>query len=52
MIESAESLSFRRVKREIREKLLDLFEDGHSPASAKYSYEDELHVSADNDQNC
>jgi hypothetical protein len=34
----------------VREKILELFKDGHSPASAKYSYEDGLHLSAENDQ--
>ena len=33
VINSAESLSFRRVKSEVREKLVELFKDGHSPAS-------------------
>ncbi|PKY53879.1 hypothetical protein RhiirA4_426357 [Rhizophagus irregularis] len=50
VINSAESLSFRRVNSEVREKILELFKDGHSPASAKYSYEDGLHLSAENDQ--
>ena len=50
VIESAESLSFRRVKEEVRERYLELFKDGHSPASAMYSYEDELHLSTKNDQ--
>ena len=34
----------------MREKFLELFNDRHSPASAKYSYEDGLHLSAENDQ--
>ncbi|PKB99211.1 hypothetical protein RhiirA5_462455 [Rhizophagus irregularis] len=50
MINSAESLSFRRVNSEVRKNILELFKDGHSPASAKYSYEDGLHLSAENDQ--
>ncbi|CAB4431977.1 unnamed protein product, partial [Rhizophagus irregularis] len=50
VINSAESLSFRHVKGEVREKYLELFKDGHSPATAKYSYEDELHLFAENDQ--
>ncbi|PKK71418.1 hypothetical protein RhiirC2_778435, partial [Rhizophagus irregularis] len=50
VIDSAESLSFQRVKGEVRERFLELFADGHSSASAKYSYEDELHLSAENDQ--
>ncbi|CAG8847989.1 18639_t:CDS:1, partial [Gigaspora margarita] len=44
IIDSAESLSFRRVNDDVREKYLKLFNDGHSPASALYSYEDELHL--------
>jgi hypothetical protein len=50
VINSAESLSFRRIKGEIKERFLELFRDGHSLASAIYSYEDELHISAENDQ--
>ncbi|PKY33800.1 hypothetical protein RhiirB3_453013 [Rhizophagus irregularis] len=48
--DSAESLSFRRVKEEVRERFLELFGDGHSPASAIYSYEDSLHTTAESDQ--
>jgi hypothetical protein len=50
VINSAESLSFRHVKGEVKERFLELFRDGHSPASAIYFYEDELHISAENDQ--
>ena len=50
IINSAEALSFRRVKDEVREKYLELFKDGHSAASALYSYEDELHLSVADDQ--
>jgi hypothetical protein len=50
VIDSAESLSFRHVNEEVREKFLDLFNDGHSPASALYSYQDDLHLSAADDQ--
>jgi len=50
IINSAESLSFRRVKKEVREKLIELFKDGHSPASALYTYEDEIHLNATNEQ--
>jgi len=50
VVNSAESLSFRNVDRAVCEKYLELFKDGHSPASAMYVYEDELHLSATNDQ--
>ena len=50
MINSAELLSYCHVKEEIKERFLELFRDGHSSASAIYSYEDELHISAENDQ--
>lgn len=47
---SAESLSFRRVNWEVREKVLELFKDGHSPASAMYTYEDQLYLSTADEQ--
>ena len=50
VIDSAESLSFQRVNEDVREKFLKLFSDGHSPALALYSYQDDLHLSATNDQ--
>ncbi|CAB5359937.1 unnamed protein product [Rhizophagus irregularis] len=50
VIDSVESLSFQRVKGEVRERFLELFADRHSSALAKYSYKDELHLSAENDQ--
>jgi hypothetical protein len=50
VIHSAEALSFRRVKREVHDRFIDLFKDGHSPASALYFYGDELHLSATNNQ--
>lgn len=50
IINSAEALSFQRVKEEVREKYLELFRNGHSPASALFAYEDELHLSAINEQ--
>ena len=50
VINSAEALSFRRVKEEVREKYLELFNNGHSPASALYAYEDEFHISTTNEQ--
>ncbi|CAG8852665.1 41152_t:CDS:2, partial [Gigaspora margarita] len=46
VINSAESLGFRRVNEEIRDKFIQMFYDGHSPASALYNHEDELHLSA------
>ncbi|CAG8661813.1 1810_t:CDS:1, partial [Paraglomus brasilianum] len=42
-----ESLSFRRVKSEVRKKL---FKDGHSPASTLFAYKDKLYLNATNDQ--
>ena len=45
-INSAESLSFRPVKKEVRKEFINLFKDGHSPSSALHTYEDELHLSA------
>src|SRR6266542_2989733 len=50
IINSAEALSFRHVKDEVREKYLELFKDGHSAASTLYTYEDELHLNAVDDQ--
>jgi len=49
VINSAESLSFRHIKKEVHKKFLELFKDGHSFASVIYSYEDDLHLSAEND---
>ena len=50
VINSAESLSFRQVSNKVREQFVELFKDGHSPASALFAYEDELHLNATNDQ--
>ncbi|CAB5365351.1 unnamed protein product [Rhizophagus irregularis] len=50
MINLAESLSFRHVKGEVKEQFLELFRNEHSPVSAIYSYEDKLHISAENGQ--
>ncbi|GBC01669.1 hypothetical protein RclHR1_04290005 [Rhizophagus clarus] len=50
VINSAESLSFRQVKEEVREELLELFKDGHSPSSALYVYQDKLHLEASDEQ--
>ena len=50
IIDSAESLSFRRVNKEVRQECINLFRDGHSPSSALYVYEDNLHLNTTNDQ--
>ncbi|CAB4439855.1 unnamed protein product [Rhizophagus irregularis] len=50
VINCAEVLSFRRVKEEVREELLNYFKDGHSPSSALYAYQDELHLKATDEQ--
>jgi len=50
VVNLAEALNFWHVKGEVCEKYLELFKDGHSPASALFSYEDELHLSATNEQ--
>src|SRR5207249_2168270 len=44
VVNSAESLSFRRVKEEVRNKIMELFKDGYSSATVLYIYEDELHL--------
>ncbi|GES89782.1 hypothetical protein GLOIN_2v1883854 [Rhizophagus clarus] len=38
------------VKEEVREELLELFKDGHSPSSALYVYQDKLHLEASDEQ--
>ncbi|CAB4444906.1 unnamed protein product [Rhizophagus irregularis] len=48
---SAEALSFRCVKKEVQEEYMNLFKNGHSPASALHVYEDQLHLNATNEQN-
>ncbi len=50
VINSAEALSFQRVSEGVREKYLELFKNGHSPASALFAYEDELHLNTINEQ--
>ena len=50
VVNLAESLSFRSVKKETHEKFLELFKDGHSPSSVLYTHEDELYLSAVNEQ--
>ncbi|CAG8618737.1 16243_t:CDS:2, partial [Funneliformis caledonium] len=50
VINSAESLSFRRVKDEVKEKLVELFKDGHSPTSALFTYEDELSYNGEDEE--
>jgi hypothetical protein len=49
VINSAESLSFRRVKEEVHDEYLKLFKDGHTPASALHTYEDGLYLQAANE---
>ncbi|CAG8835088.1 7364_t:CDS:2, partial [Gigaspora margarita] len=41
---------FRHVKEDVCKKYIDLFANGHSPASALYTYEDSLYLNAKNDQ--
>ena len=50
VINSVESLSFRPVNKKVREELLNLFKDGHSPSSALYIYEDTLHLNTTDEQ--
>ena len=50
VIYSAESLSFRHVDDEVRQEFIRLFQDGHSPSSALYVYEDNLHLNTINEQ--
>ena len=50
VVKSAESLSFRRVDKKVREELINLFKDGHSASSALRAYEDILHLNATNEQ--
>ncbi|CAG8842499.1 44512_t:CDS:2, partial [Gigaspora margarita] len=50
VIHSAKSLSFRHVKEEVRNKYIELFTDGHSLATALYTYEDNLYLRANHDQ--
>ncbi|CAG8774993.1 15778_t:CDS:1, partial [Rhizophagus irregularis] len=50
VINSAESLSFRRVNEKFCEKFLQLFKDGYSPASAINVHEDELYLSSMDEQ--
>ncbi|CAG8845781.1 20964_t:CDS:1, partial [Gigaspora margarita] len=50
VINAAESLSFQPIKEEVRNKLLDYFKDGHSLSLALYVLEDDLHLSAEDEQ--
>jgi len=50
VIYSADLLSFWHVKEEVQIELLNLFKDGHSPSSALYIYQDNLHLKAKNEQ--
>lgn len=45
---SAESLSFRPVSKITWDKYIELFKNGHSPATAVYTYQDTLHLAANN----
>ncbi|CAB4431809.1 unnamed protein product [Rhizophagus irregularis] len=47
---SAESLSFRPVSKITRNKYIELFKNGYSPATAIYTYEDSLHLAAANEK--
>ncbi|CAG8469385.1 16757_t:CDS:2 [Gigaspora margarita] len=51
IVNCTESLSFRRVHEEIRNKFIQMFHDSYSPASALYTYQDELHLSALSNKN-
>ena len=50
VINLADSLSFQHVKEEVQEELQKLFNDGHSPSSALYVYQDDLHLRAKDEQ--
>lgn len=50
IINCAKSLSFRCVKEEVRNKYLELFINGYSPATTLHIYEDNLYLSASDDQ--
>ncbi|CAG8585085.1 8400_t:CDS:2, partial [Funneliformis caledonium] len=41
---SHESLSFHHVNKEVHEKILELFKDGHSSISVMYTYKDTLYL--------
>ncbi|CAG8589637.1 20394_t:CDS:2 [Dentiscutata erythropus] len=49
VVHSAESLSFRRIKDDIRNQYLELFVNSHLPATALQTFEDNLYLRADND---
>ncbi|CAG8501151.1 4015_t:CDS:2, partial [Scutellospora calospora] len=46
---SAALFSFHLVSKETQEQYIDLFSIGHTAASARYVYEDKLHLSASDD---
>ncbi|CAG8477521.1 33923_t:CDS:2 [Racocetra persica] len=50
VINAAESLSFRPIKEEVRNKLLDLFKNGYLHFSALYTLKDELHLGTRDEQ--
>lgn len=47
-IQSADSLRFRKVSAETRDKILNLFKLGHSPSTALESLKTEIHLNNDN----
>ena len=48
VINSAETLSFKHIKEEVCEELINLFKDKHLPSSVLHVYEDILHLSITN----
>ncbi|CAG8477470.1 14558_t:CDS:2 [Gigaspora margarita] len=48
---SAISLSFRSVNAQTEKEYLQLFQCGHMPSTARYEYEEKLHLLADNEEN-
>ncbi|CAG8811782.1 22394_t:CDS:2, partial [Dentiscutata erythropus] len=50
IVYSAESLSFRRVRENVRNNYLELFANEYSPATAWHTYEDMIYLGASNDQ--
>ncbi|CAG8853309.1 318_t:CDS:2, partial [Gigaspora margarita] len=50
IVHSAKALSFRHVKDEVRNTYIELFKNGHSLATARFEYEDSLHLHTSDDQ--
>ncbi|CAG8803336.1 45644_t:CDS:2, partial [Gigaspora margarita] len=50
VVHSAKALSFRHVRDEVHDKYLELFKNGHLLATARFTYEDSLHLQANNNQ--